>query len=195
MREWPGYVAVMGLIRGTFSLSNPTRPDLAPLEVSALADSGAVHLCIPEHLAIQLSLAELDRREVVLADGHRRTVPYVGPVEVRFRNRRCFTGAMVLGTEVLLGAIPMDDMDLVLRPQLQSVDVNPESPNIPVSVITGGRERHQGGRPGRREPWCQCSDCRRLHTLTMTISHASSPPPAACATAGATAGPVGAGLP
>ena len=134
MREWPGYVAVMGLIRGTFSLSNPTRPDLAPLEVSALADSGAVHLCIPEHLAIQLSLAELERRELVLADGHRRTVPYVGPVEVRFRNRRCFTGAMVLGNEVLLGAIPMEDMDLVLRPQLQSVDVNPESPNIPVSV-------------------------------------------------------------
>jgi clan AA aspartic protease len=111
----------MGLIRGTFSLSNPTRPDLAPLEVSALADSGAVHLCIPEHLAIQLNLAELERREVVLADGHRRTVPYVGPVEVRFRNRRCFTGAMVLGNEVL-------------RPQLQSVDVNPESPNIPLSV-------------------------------------------------------------
>jgi hypothetical protein len=96
----------MGRIRGTFSLSNPTRPDLAPLEVSALADSGAVHLCIPEHLAIQLSLAELDRREVVLGD------------------------------EVLLGAIPMEDMDLVLRPQLQSVDVNPESPNIPLSVAT-----------------------------------------------------------
>ena len=67
----------MGMIRGTFSLSNPTRPDLASLEVLALADSGAVHLCIPEHLAIQLSLAELERREVVLADGHRRTVPYV----------------------------------------------------------------------------------------------------------------------
>jgi hypothetical protein len=28
----------------------------------------------------------------------------------------------------------MEDMDLVLRPQLQSVDVNPESPNIPVIV-------------------------------------------------------------
>ena len=130
----------MGLIRGSFFLCNPTRPDLAPMEVSALVDSGAVHLCIPEHLAIQLSLAELERREVVLADGHRRTVPYVGPVEVRFRNRRCFTGAVVLsdavvlGNEVLLGAIPMEDMDLVLRPQLQSVDVNPESPNIPLSV-------------------------------------------------------------
>jgi hypothetical protein len=28
----------------------------------------------------------------------------------------------------------MEDMDLVLRPQLQSVDVNPESPNIPLSM-------------------------------------------------------------
>jgi clan AA aspartic protease len=124
----------MGLIRGTVSLSNPTRPELVAVEVSALADSGAVHLCIPEHLAIQLSLTELERREVVLADGHRRTVAYVGPVEVRFSNRRCFTGAMVLGNEVLLGAIPMEDMDLVLRPQLQRLDVNPESPNIPLSV-------------------------------------------------------------
>jgi hypothetical protein len=61
-------------------------------------------------------------------------VPYVGPVEVRFGNRRCFTGAMVLGSEVLLGAIPMEDMDLVLRPQLQSLEVNPESPNLPTSV-------------------------------------------------------------
>ena len=124
----------MGLIRGFFLLSNPSKPELTPVEAYALADTGAVHLCIPEHLAIQLSLVELERREVVLADGHRRSVPYVGPVEVRFKNRRCFTGAMVLGNEVLLGAIPMEDMDLVLRPQRQSVDVNPESPNIPVSL-------------------------------------------------------------
>jgi len=80
-----------------------------------------------------LQLQELERREVVLADGHRRTVPYMGPIEVRFANRRCFTGAMVLGDEVLLGAIPMEDMDLVLKPQLQSIAVNPASPNIPLS--------------------------------------------------------------
>lgn len=81
-------------------------------------------------MAIQLCLAELERRKVVLADGHRRTVPSVGPVEVRFANRRCFTGAMVRGDDVLLGAIPMEDMELVLRPQRLTVEVNPESPNI-----------------------------------------------------------------
>ena len=125
---------MLGLIRGTFKLLNPLSQELAPLEVSALAHTGAVHLCIPEHVALQLQLQELEKREVVLADGHRRTVPYMGPVEVRFRNRRCFTGAMVLGNEVLLGAIPMEDMDLVLQPQLQCIDVNPESPNIAVSL-------------------------------------------------------------
>ena len=124
----------MGLIRASVTLLNPTAPALQGLEVSALADSGAVHLCIPEHLALQLQLRELERREVVLADGHRRSVPYMGPVEVRFANRRCFTGAMVLGDEVLLGAIPMEDMDLVLQPQLQQLTVNPASPNLPTSV-------------------------------------------------------------
>jgi hypothetical protein len=35
----------------------------------------------------------------------------------------------------------MEDMDLVLRPQLQSIAVNPESPNIPLSVANGQEQR------------------------------------------------------
>ena len=124
----------MGLIRARVQLLNPSCPDVQGLEATALADSGAVHLCIPEHLALQLHLRELERREVVLADGSHRSVPYMGPVEVRFANRRCFTGAMVLGDDVLLGAIPMEDMDLVLQPQLQQLTVNPANPNLPLSI-------------------------------------------------------------
>ena len=127
-------IAPMGLIHANLQLLNPSQPNAKALDVSALADSGAVHLCIPEHVALQLQLRELERREVVLADGRRRSVPYMGPVEVRFANRRCFTGAMVLGDEVLLGAIPMEDMDLVLQPQLQQLSVNPANPNLPLSV-------------------------------------------------------------
>jgi clan AA aspartic protease len=127
-------IAPMGLIHASVQLLNPSNPDVQGLDVRALADSGAVHLCIPEHVALQLQLRELERREVVLADGRRRSVPYMGPVEVRFANRRCFTGAMVLGDEVLLGAIPMEDMDLVLQPQLQRLSVNPANPNLPLSV-------------------------------------------------------------
>lgn len=62
------------------------------------------------------------------------SVPYSGPVEIRFKNRRCFTGAMIMGDEPLMGAIPLDDMDLVVSPNRQGVDVNPASPNTPMSL-------------------------------------------------------------
>jgi hypothetical protein len=39
-----------------------------------------------------------------------------------------------MGDEPLMGAIPLEDMDLVVSPNRQSVDVNPASPNIPMSL-------------------------------------------------------------
>ncbi len=98
-------------------------------------------LCIPEHVAIQMGFRELERREVVLADGTRRSVSYVGPVEIRFANRRCFTGAMVMGDDVLLGAIPMEDLDVVVHPLTRTVTVNPESPNVPTAIAKPGASR------------------------------------------------------
>ena len=125
----------MGLIRAKVTLTNPRKPDLQPLEAEALADSGSVHLCLPAHVQIQLGLEEIDRKEATLADGSRKLVPYVGPVELRFKNRVGFAGALVLGDEVLLGAIPMEDMDLVLTPRTRTVDVNPASPNVATGIV------------------------------------------------------------
>ncbi len=124
----------MGLVYTDIELSNLLAPEMAPYQTKALADTGALHLCIPEHVALQLKLKQLEEREVIIADGSRRMVPYVGPIKVTFKNRNCFTGAMVLGEEVLLGAIPMEDMDLVVIPAQLKVTVNPQSPNIPSSV-------------------------------------------------------------
>lgn len=125
----------MGLIYSSINLSNPVRPDLAGIGVSALVDTGAVHLCIPEHVAIQLQLNELEKREVTVADGSKRVCAYVGPVKLQFENRSCFTGALVIGDSVLLGAIPMEDMDLVIQPALLKVSVNPSNPNIAGSTV------------------------------------------------------------
>jgi clan AA aspartic protease len=125
----------MGLTHTKWLLKNPRQPELQPVEVTALADSGAVHLCIPPHVQIQLALDEVMKKEVTLADGAKRVVPYVGPVELHFKNRVGFTGALVMGDEVLLGAIPMEDMDLILIPKTRTVDVNPESRNVATSVV------------------------------------------------------------
>jgi len=116
------------------TLKNPRLPELAPVEVEALADTGSVHLCIPEHIRIQLKLEAQSVKEVTLADGSRRTIPYVGPIEVGFKNRVGYVGAIVMGDQVRLGAIPMEDMDLVLHPLTRMIDVNPDSPNIACSI-------------------------------------------------------------
>jgi len=125
----------MGLIVAKILLENPREPALEGIEVETLVDSGAVHLCIPEHLQIQLKLGEIDKKEVTLADGSKKLVPYVGPVQIRFKNRIGFAGALVLGDQALLGAIPMEDLDLMVLPKDKILDVNPNSPNIGTSIV------------------------------------------------------------
>ena len=129
----------MGMITADIELSNPKRPDLDPLAVHALVDTGAMTICIPEHVAVQLHLEQIEVREVTKADERSHVVPYVGPIQIRFRNRTCFTGALVIGESVLLGAVPMEDMDLVVAPSRQSITVNPQSPNIPSAVVKSSR--------------------------------------------------------
>ncbi len=124
----------MGLVTAEISLENPREPTLRPLYTNALVDSGSVHLCIPEHARIQLKLEAVDEKEVTLADGGKKLVPYVGPVLIRFKNRVGFAGALVMGDQVLLGVIPMEDMDLVILPKERILDVNPISPNIATSI-------------------------------------------------------------
>ena len=125
----------MGLIYADIELANPKNGSLKSMAVKALVDTGAMTLCIPEHIAIQLQLQEIDKREVTTADERRHVVPYVGPVQISFANRTCFTGALVIGESVLMGAVPMEDMDLVVSPSGQTITVNPKSPNIPSAVV------------------------------------------------------------
>jgi len=120
----------MGLIYAMLKISNPKRSDIDPVEAEALADSGSVYLVIPQTVQIQLQLEEIEKKEVTLADGSRKLIPYVGPVQLQFKNRTGFVGAIVMGDQVLLGAIPMEDMDLILVPKERRVDINPQYPNF-----------------------------------------------------------------
>jgi clan AA aspartic protease len=132
-----GYVGAsdMNVVYADIELSNPQEADLKPLAVKAFVDMRVVTLCIPEHVMVQLRVPEIEKREVRTADERAHEVPYVGPVQVRFQGRTCFTGALVLGDSVLMGAVPMEDMDLVVCPREQTVTVNPESPNMPSAIV------------------------------------------------------------
>lgn len=123
----------MGLVYTEIQLSNPVQSELSAIKTEALVDSGALHMCIPKHLALQLKLSTHEEREVTLADGSKQLIPYAGPVKINFANRTAFVGVMIMGDEVLLGAIPMEDMDVIIHPATRSLIVNPESPNVAMS--------------------------------------------------------------
>lgn len=125
----------MGLCFVMLTLRNPRYPELPSVEVEALADTGSTFLCVPSHIAEQLRLETYDHKEATIADGSRRLVPYMGPLEIHFKNRVALGGALVMGDQVLLGAIPMEDMDLVVHPRDRRVDVNPASPDVASCIV------------------------------------------------------------
>jgi hypothetical protein len=124
-------------------LRNARAPGLA-LQVDALADAATLHLCIPQHVCDRLQLEKLGERQVMLSGAPPKIVPYVGPVEIRFRNRAGFGGAIVMGDRVLIGAIAMEDLDLVLLPRTRELEVNPRSPGIARTIVIRA--------PGASEP-------------------------------------------
>ena len=127
----------MGIIYADLRVSNFGHPELEDITVNALVDTGALDLVIPEHLAIQLRLSDLKPREVHLADGSRKLVRYVGPIKVEMMGRDCVTAAVVMGDQVLLGAIPMQAMDMIVHPRTEQLVPNPESPNVPSFLAMG----------------------------------------------------------
>jgi clan AA aspartic protease len=95
-----------------------------------LVDSGAYNLCINESIQAQLQLPFIEKRIAELANGTREEYDVVGPVDVKFKNRSTTCRAFVLpgDTEPLLGAIPLEDMDVLIHPLRQELIVNPEHP-------------------------------------------------------------------
>lgn len=111
---------------------NLAKSDIKSVAVTALVDSGAYMLSINENIKAQLDLTVIEEQVAELADGSRIKLEVVGPVDVRFANRSTSARALVLpgDAEVLLGAIPMEDLDVVIDPKRQMLLVNPAHPNI-----------------------------------------------------------------
>jgi len=125
----------MGSVYATIRLSNALRPDLRSVEVEALVDSGAINLCIPELVSRELGFEPDEKRLVELADGSTQQVDVVEPVRVFFEGRRTTTTALVLGNEVLLGAIPMQDLDVLIDPRNERLILPHDRPNFALSKV------------------------------------------------------------
>lgn len=104
--------------------------EIKRLHLNMLVDTGALMLCINEEIQEQLQFPVSEKRKAETADGRILECDVVTGVEVRFKNRQTTCRAMVLpgSSEPLLGAIPLEDMDVLIHPQRQELLVNPDHP-------------------------------------------------------------------
>ncbi|SDW37989.1 clan AA aspartic protease, AF_0612 family [Hydrobacter penzbergensis] len=102
------------------------------IQVNALVDTGSVYLCINESIQEILQLPVMERLRSETADGRIEEFDMVQGVEVHFKGHKTTCRAMVLpgSAEPLFGAIPMEDMNLLVHPQRQELIDNPKLARI-----------------------------------------------------------------
>jgi len=93
--------------------------DVHRVTVNAIVDTGASSLVISEELKNKLALAVEARNISTLADGSVREIEITEPVKILWKDRVSVCRALVLpnADEVLLGALPLEDMDLIIHPK------------------------------------------------------------------------------
>jgi clan AA aspartic protease len=120
-----------------FEEGNLPEEKVRRMKVRMNVDSSAIMLAINENIRTQLGLRVVDTRPCLLANGTYDELGVVRNVMVRFKNREAVVSALVLpgDTEPLLGAIPMEEMDVLISPKMQELIVNPAHPNEPVMAL------------------------------------------------------------
>lgn len=119
--------------------------EIRKITVEMLVDTGAYMMCINESIREQLGLPLIERRKHFLAGDQMIEHDIVGPLYVKFQNRTAVCSATVLegNSKPLLGAIPMEEMDVLIHAKRQELIINPEHPDgaqhrIPTLKIAPG---------------------------------------------------------
>jgi clan AA aspartic protease len=114
--------------------------EIKRMKILPLVDTGAITLCINENIQeiLQFPVIE-EKRRSRLANGQIAECDVVAPVEIRFKDRRCLTSAIVLpgDSEPLLGAIPLEEMNVLINPLRQ--ELTPAHPDMVISKLLGIR--------------------------------------------------------
>ena len=92
--------------------------EIRTLKVEAMPDTGAWTLVINEDIRQKLGLTIEETSESTLADGKSGTYDVTESVKIRWKDRSATLPAVVVpnAQEILLGALPLEAMDLMVDP-------------------------------------------------------------------------------
>ena len=105
---------------------NIKEEEIRQITVTAMVDTGAWALVINEKICKELGLDVKENVPSSLADGTEGRYNFSGPVEITWKDRHALCGALILPNagDVLLGAIPLEMMDLTVNPLRELVGVH-----------------------------------------------------------------------
>jgi clan AA aspartic protease len=107
----------------TCQLGSIKDQEIRQATITVLVDTGAATLVINENMCQQLGLGIRGTRQARLANNVEETVQIADPVEVHWKNRSMVCRPWVISGNgrILLGAIPLEDMDLMVDPTKQEL--------------------------------------------------------------------------
>jgi len=125
------------------------KDEIRRIRVEAMVDTGAFYMVINEHIQEILQLPVIGKKRVALANGQPLECDHVFPIEIRFENRVAHCDAVVLpgDAEPLLGALPLEQMDVLIDPVRQRLIVNPAHPDYAVLKIRTAFRTSEFDRP------------------------------------------------
>jgi len=100
--------------------------EVRQMTVKAIVDTGAWTIVINEETRKKLGLLDKGYGEATLADGKKEDYPMAGPLEIWWEKRRFNCDALVIpnAPDILLGAYPLEGMDLTINPQRGLVGIH-----------------------------------------------------------------------
>ena len=100
-----------------------TAQEIRQKTVTALVDTGAWTLVINEATRKELGINFSGKSPGILANGEKDEYDMAGPVEVKWKDRRVICEALILpdADDILLGAIPLEAMDLTINPKRELI--------------------------------------------------------------------------
>jgi clan AA aspartic protease len=122
------------LDRGDANRGYIKESEIRKLKVEAMPDTGAWTLVINEDIRQKLGLTIEETSTSTLADGKSGTYDVTGGVKIRWKDRSTILPAVVVpnAKEILLGALPLEAMDLMVEPQ-----PNPKGEGSPLDPVHG----------------------------------------------------------
>lgn len=109
--------------------------EIRSLEVEGIVDTGAVLVSLPEPIVEQLGLSISEHRRVRYADGRSGERPIASGLFIEIQGRTALCRVIVNPTKstVLIGQIPLEEMDWLVDPRNQCLVTG--HPDFPEGLI------------------------------------------------------------